>query len=109
MESDVTLAAAGFAHDADRCALRHIVRHAVHSLHRADVGVEVGMQVIELNDVLRVAHFGKIFRFGHVLARLVALELARDLCVFLADAALVAQRQVFGIVDTLNLLFLEFV
>ena len=101
--------AAGFADDPHRGALRHVIGYAVHRLHGTDIGIKIRVQIIELNNVPAVPHLGKVFRFGHVLARLVALKLTRNLRVFLADAPFVAQRQVLGIVNTLNLLFLELV
>ena len=54
------LAAAGLADDSDRGALRDIEADAIDGLDRTDVAEEVGADVVKLDDVVLVAHFGGI-------------------------------------------------
>ena len=62
------LAATGLANHAHGLALRYLERYAVNRLHRTYVGEEVGMQVVELDHVGRIAHRGQVLGLGHVLA-----------------------------------------
>ena len=79
------LAAAGFAHDADGLALRHVEGHAVDGLARADVGEEVGAQPVDLEGVGGVLHRRQILRLRHVLSLIAFFVFRGNLAVFLGD------------------------
>ena len=81
------LAAAGLAHDAHRLADGDIEGDAVYGVHRADIGEEVGVQIVDLKDVGTVLHLRQILALGHILALVLLFELIGDLAVCFGDAA----------------------
>ena len=81
------LAAARLTHNAHRLADGDIEGDAVHGVHRADVGEEIGMQIVDLKDVCVVLHLRQILALGHILALVLLFELIGDLAVCFGDAA----------------------
>ena len=70
-EAGDALAAAGLADYADGGAAGHVEGHAVHGLYGADVGEEVAAHVVELDDVVVVAHGGRVLgRVGRLVGAL---------------------------------------
>ena len=94
-------AAARLAHDAHRGVFGDVEGDAVDGSHHALVGVEVGVQVLDLKDVLGVLHFGDELALvgASVLA---SLQRLGDLAILLGDGADLLARQVmtvFGLVS----------
>ena len=79
------LAAAGLADNAHGLADGHLKRDAVHALDNTGVGEEVGVQVVKLDRVLLIVHFGDIFTLRHIAALALLFVLVGDAAVFLGD------------------------
>ena len=78
------LAAAGLAHNAHHRVLGHVVGHAVDRLDHTLLGVEVGVQAVDLQNVVGVLHLGGELTLGS-LAVLIGLQTANLLGVGLGD------------------------
>ena len=81
------LAAAGLAHDAHRLTHGDVEGNAVHGVHCAHVGKEVGVQVVDFQNVGGVLHLGQILALGYVLTLVLLFQLIGDLTIFFGDAA----------------------
>ena len=77
-EAGDALAAAGLADYADGGAAGNIEADAVDGLDRTDVGEEVAAHVVELDDVIVVAHRGHVLRGICRLVRPLLFEPARE-------------------------------
>ena len=86
-EAGDRLAAARFAHHADRLADRNAERDTVNRVDRADIGEEVGMQIFNFENVRSVLHGGKVLALGNILALVLLFQPVGDLAVFSGNAA----------------------